>query len=79
MTRYSALIRLCDWACAYAAEHGADSRPEFFETLSAALHDDCPDHSQAAERVAASLRTAGEDRAAFVHLIHVHHSPESRL
>jgi hypothetical protein len=69
MTRYSALIRVCDWACAYAAEHGADSRPEFFETLSAALHDDCPQQSQAAGRVAASMRVAHHDRATFVHLI----------
>lgn len=78
MTRYSALIRVCDWACAYAATQGADSRPEFFETLSAALHDDCPDHSLAANRVAASLRAASENRAAFIRLIHLHPTPEKR-
>ena len=70
MTRYTALLRVCDMACAFASEHGADQRPEFFDTLSAALEDDCPQQSQAATRAAHSLRLALGDRDALIQLLH---------
>lgn len=68
-TRYEALLKVCDMACANATTTGADHRSEFWETLALALEDDCPRQSQAAVTVAAELRRAERARIEFLTLI----------
>lgn len=69
MTRYHALLRVCDMACAHAAATGADHTPDFFATLAVALEDDCPMQSAAAGGTAAKLREAEDARAHFFQLV----------
>lgn len=69
LTRYEALIRICDMACAHAAATQADQRPEFYDTLSAALEDDCPRQAEAAQHVADALRSTMKQRADFLKLL----------
>jgi hypothetical protein len=69
-TRYEALLKMCDMACAHASATGADQRPEFFETMAAALEDDCPNQARAALLTASSLRRAIQDREQLLSLLH---------
>jgi hypothetical protein len=71
ISRYEALLKVCDMACAQAAATGADSRSEFYRTLAAALEDDCPEQSASAARVAESLATAEAARGHFLTLLSV--------
>lgn len=70
LSRYEALLRVCDMACAHASATHADQRPELFETLSVALSDDCPAQSAAAADTARRLRVAVESRDQFLASLH---------
>jgi hypothetical protein len=69
ITRYHALLKVCDLACAHAAATGADRTPDFWDTISAALVDDCPDQSRAAHRIARDLSSADRAKVHFFKLI----------
>jgi len=68
--RFTALLKVCDMACAQAAATQADQRAEFWETLAIALDDDCPEQAETARRLANTLRIAEGQRESFLALIH---------
>lgn len=69
ISRYHALLKVCDLACAHATTTGADRTPEFWETIAAALQDDCPTQSRAATSIAATLRAEDMVRSHFFKLL----------
>lgn len=71
ITRYHALLKVCDLAIAEATRTGADQRPELWDTISAALQDDCPKQADAALRVAKQLRALEDERRTLLSLIQI--------
>lgn len=61
MTRYEALLKVCDMACKRAEYTGEINSPIFFDVLAAALHDDCPQQALQAERHADAMRRMNVD------------------
>ncbi len=66
ITRYHALLKIGGIACAKAIETGDASRPEFWQTLSIALEDDCPEQSKSAAAVAACIAETDSARTRCV-------------
>lgn len=68
-SRYHALLKVCDLACANAVTTGADRTPDFWVTISVALQDDCPEQSKAAVRIASSLHNLDQSKGHFFKLL----------